>query len=853
MIQSSADVREQGDILSTARFRPIGWYPTSAPSTVLAALVRDQVYDDPYFGKNLRSIPGTHYPVGSQNFATLPMSPDNPFRVPWWYRTEFRLPADFPSKTLWLHFDAINYRANVWLNGRQIANSEEMVGAWRVFEFNISTAVLAGRDNCLAVEVFPPLPDDLAINFVDWNPAPPDKDLGIWRSVYITSTGPVAVRFPQVVAELDLPSLSRARLTVTAEVHNAASRAVRGILKGQIENIQFSRPVVLSPHEWTTVSFGRDEYPQLALAHPRVWWPAGLGPQNLYDLKLEFEADGQVSDQQVIAFGIRSVTSELDARHHRLFKINGHNILIRGAGWAPDMMLRTSPERLNAELEYFRNLNLNTIRLEGKIESDDFLNLCDRYGILVMAGWCCCDQRERWDIWTPENYLVAAESLKDQIRRLRSHACMLDWLNGSDQMPPPGIEATYIKILKDFNWPNPYQSSASKELSSISGRTGLKMTGPYEYVAPSYWLLDKKGGAHGFSTEAGPGPEIPPVESLRRMLPEDHLWPRDSYWDFHADGGKYHTLKDFTEAMDARYGKATSLEDYAEKAQVMAYESHRAMFEAFGSNKYTATGVIQWMLNSAWPSLIFNLYDYYLRPGGAYFGTQKACEPLHIQYSYGDRSIVLVNSTYQSFPALKASASVYNLDMVEKWSQTALTDVAPDGTEQVFLIPEIPGLTSAYFLRLTLENPQHKTVSSNFYWLSTKPDAIDWANSTWFRTPTKSYDDLTALAGLPEVELRASQQSIVRGEEGVTRFTIENPTSHLAFFVHLKIINEHAITDEEHDFLPAEELPVLWQDNYFPLIPGERKEITATYRQNDFKGASPAFEIDGWNVKRESF
>src|ERR1019366_2839891 len=181
-----------------------------------------------------------------------------------------------------------NYRANGWLNGRQIATSETTVGAWRSFEFNISKAALAGQDNFLAVEVSPPLPDDLAINFVDWNPSPPDKDLGIWRSVYLTCTGPVALRFPQVVAQLDLTSLAKARLTITTEIHNAASAAVKGILKGQIENIQFARTVELSPNESKTVSFDPDEYPQLALANPRIWWPAGLGPQNLYDLKRRF-------------------------------------------------------------------------------------------------------------------------------------------------------------------------------------------------------------------------------------------------------------------------------------------------------------------------------------------------------------------------------------------------------------------------------------------------------------------------------------------------------------------------------------------------------------------------------------
>ena len=284
----------------------------------------------------------------------------------------------------------------------------------------------------------------------------------------------------------------------------------------------------------------------------------------------------------------------------------------------------------------------------------------------------------------------------------------------------------------------------------------------------------------------------------------------------------------------------------------MAYEGHRAMFEAFGRNKYTSTGVIQWMLNNAWPSMIWHLYDYYLRPGGAYFGTKKACEPLHVQYSYDDRSMVVVNSTYQSFARNEGQRQCLQPRHGGEVVKGTLTDVPPDSTNRVFTFPEIPGLTTTYFVRLTLEDSEHKTVSSNFYWLSTKPDVIDWENSTWFHTPTKSYDDLTALAGLPQVELqrftilpstgkRASHGSPSRTQRKPGLF--RPPENH----------QQTCHPNEEYSFLPAEELPILWQDNYFSLMPGEKREITATYRQSDFRGTPPAFEVDGWNVKRQSF
>lgn len=366
----------------------------------------------------------------------------------------------------------------------------------------------------------------------------------------------------------------------------------------------------LGPNETKVVRFTPERFPQLELAGPRLWWPAQVGPQNLYPLDLQFQVGGEVSDSSHIRFGVRQVTSEIDDKGHRLYRINGQNILIRGAGYSMDLLLRSSPERQEAELNYVRDLNLNAIRLEGKLEDDHFLELCDQLGILVMAGWCCCDQWENWGDWDTEDELVAGESLRDQIRRLERHPSVFTWLNGSDFPPPPKVEEMYLRILKDCDWPNPSVSSASGKSTTV-GQSGMKMTGPYEYVAPSFWYLDtQRGGAHGFNTETSPGPAIPPIESLRLMLPEDHLWPVDSVWEYHA-GGMSDTLSVFTEALDKRYGASTSVEEYSRKAQIQAYEGHRAMTEAYGRNKYTSTGVIQWMLNNAWPSMIWHLYDWY--------------------------------------------------------------------------------------------------------------------------------------------------------------------------------------------------------------------------------------------------
>jgi exo-1,4-beta-D-glucosaminidase len=845
-IQSSTLAPDPGEVISQPGYPATGWYPATMPSTVVAALVRDHVYPDPGFGMNLRSISGTSYPIGMV-FSNIHMPPDSPFRVPWWFRTEFTPPPEFQGKTLWLRFDGINYRANVWLNGKRIAESSSLAGAWRLFEFNVTEAIRPGAVNALAVEVSAPLPDDLAITFVDWNPQPPDKDMGLWRDVHLDASGPLAIRFPQVITHLNLPDNSRAELTVSAELVNGTRHSVSGLLKGAIEGIAFSQEVELGGNERKVVTFQREQFPQLAIGHPRLWWPAQLGPQNLYTLKLDFESGGEVSDEAALAFGIRQVTSILDKQNHRLFRINGKNILIRGAGYTFDMLLRSSPQRQEAELKYVRDMNLNAVRLEGKLEDDHFLDLADQMGILVMAGWCCCDHWERWANWKDEDHAIAAASLRDQIRRLRSHPSVFNWMNGSDNPPPPDVEKVYVGILKELNWPNPFESSATQRPTAVSGQTGVKMTGPYEYVPPNYWLLDKtRGGAYGFNTETGPGPAVPPIESLRTMLPEDHLWPINSWWNFHAGGGPFRDIQVFTEALNARYGPAGSVEEYARKAQVMAYEGHRAMFEAFGRNKYTSTGVIQWMLNNAWPSMIWHLYDWYLRPGGSYFGAKKACEPLHIQYSYDDASVVVVNSFYRAFPGMKAKAWVYNLDMSEKFAREAPVDVAPDSSTRLFVIPAIHGLSTTYFVRLSLEDAAGKSVSNNFYWLSTKPDELDWDKSTWFYTPTKSFADMTALNSLPPVELKYSAESEVKGEEGLTHVTVENPTHNLAFAVHLKVTTVRH--DEEGVPKDTEILPVLWEDNYFPLMPGEKRTVTATYAALPGK-AAPAVEVSGWNVK----
>ncbi len=842
-IQSSCKVAEKGDVISSAQFKPEGWYKATVPGGVLANLVADKVYPEPHYGTNLRQIPGVN-PIGTM-FAVQPMADDSPFKCSWWYRVEF---DTHPSKTglggppteqKWLHFDGINYRANIWINGKQIADANDAAGTWRAFDYNVSGNLKQGK-NVLAVEVFPPTETDLGINWVDWSPAPPDKNMGLWREVWLSFSGPVSVRNTQVMSDLSVPDLKTANLTVTTELRNVTDHPQKGIAQVAIGPILIRQTVEIAPNTKKVVTFAPDQFPELAIKHPQVWWPAPLGVQNLYTATVTFDLNGRGSDAQLVTFGIRKITSELNDKGYRQFKINGRNILIRGAGWAPDMLLNASDERIDDELRYVRQMNLNTVRLEGKIETDHFFEQADRMGILVMAGWCCCDMWEQWPKWTDETRAVANESLRTQILRLRNHPSVLMWLNGSDNPPPAEVESGYLAIEKELNWPNPIVSSATSKPTTVSGASGVKMTGPYEWVPPSYWLADKDryGGAYGFNTETSPGPAVPPVESLRATLGQEHLWPIDDVWRFHCGLGKFKTLDVFTAAMNARYGEASSVEDYALKSQALAYDGERAMFEAFGRNKYTSTGVIQWMLNNAWPSMIWHLYDWYLMPAGGYFGTRKANEPLHVQYSYDDASVVVVNNLYQVFRGLKVTATVYNLDLTQKFTRTVNVDVEDDGVARALTIPAIEGLSTTYFLRLSMTDSAGKLVSSNFYWLSTQPDVLDWSKTNYYLTPVTQHADYKALNDLPKVSVDVTATTRVEAQERITRVLLANPSKSLAFMVRVRLLGEDG----------TDVLPVLWDDNYVSLLPGEKREITARVAARQLRGAGTV-RVEGWNVE----
>ncbi len=566
-----------------------------------------------------------------------------------------------------------------------------------------------------------------------------------------------------------------------------------------------------------------------------------MGEPYLHNLTLDFQIEkAGVSDTQSQAFGIVQTDSELTPEGYRLFKVNGKPVLIRGAGWTPDMMLRLDESRRAAEFRYVKEMGMNTIRLEGKLEDEAFLERADREGILIMAGWCCCDAWEKWNKWGDENRHVSVDSLRDQMLRLRRHPSMLVWLNGSDNPPPAEREQAYLDVEKSTNWPRPILSSATAKKSEVTGESGVKMSGPYEYVSPNYWLVDtKNGGAYGFNTETSPGPAVPPLEELQSMIPADKLWPINEYWDFHAGGGEFKNIKIYTAALESRYGKASDAGDFAWKSQATTYEGQRAMFEAYSRNKFKSTGVIQWMLNNSWPGIIWHLYDYSLRPAGGYFGTKKALEPLHVQFSYDDRNVAVVNNTQQAEKGLKVVAKLYSLEAKELFSKDSTTDVDPDGVTRLFAIPEPAADNTTYFLALQLSHDSGEVVSRNFYWLSTKPDVLEFAKTEWYYTPLSATADFTALQNLPKASVKASMKSRESGDELSAQIVVENTGTSVAFLTRLRLLKAKD---------GPEILPVFWEDNYMSLLPGEKREVGVRLRKSDLGTVKPVLAIDGYNV-----
>ncbi|HET6256629.1 MAG TPA: glycoside hydrolase family 2 protein [Puia sp.] len=835
-MQSEGKVAAAGPVVSGVGYQARGWYKVSVPTTIIAGLLKGKVYDfDPFYGMNFEKLK------------------DSSLDAPWWFRKEFEMPAAEKGRDVVLKLHGINYKANVWLNGVLIADSNQVMNPFRIIELDVTRNVKWGGANVLALEIKRPINPqkrggDLAIDYADWIHYPPDYNGGIVNDIEILTYDRVGIQYPLVTTHFDLPSLAVAHLTVDAWVTNYSASAQDVVVKGRINSdVTFEKKVHLAGNEMADVVFTPKDFPQLNIKDPRIWWPWQYGKQELNHLELSVVRGGAVSNSISEKFGIREITTNFIDDKSRVFVVNGKRIVLRGAAWSPDIFQRRSPERQEEEIRLYRDMNMNIVRSEGKLEDDHFYELCDKYGMLVMTGWMCCGAWQYPELWDAAKRASAMAADSSVMLWLRDKPSVMVWLNGSD-MPPrdTSVEREYLNIEAALKWPNPTISTADASKSAVSGFSGVKMDGPYEWVPPIYWETDtgmKFGGAWSFATEISPGPSIPPYESLIKFIPKDSMWFTTATWKYHCGTMNFGTTDVFNAALEGRYGPAKDIRDYVSKAQAQNYEAHRAMMEAYGLRKYhTATGVVQWMGSNPWPGLIWHTYDYYLYPAGTYFGMKKAMEPLHIMYSYGANEVVVTNSLQERHTALTAEAAVYDLDGSEKWSKKAGVEVEADSIWRGIAVPAIEGLSSTYFLRLRLIDGAGAVRSINWYWLSLKGDVLDWKKSKWFVTPETAYADYSALGTLGKTALKmVAGGGIARGDSTVHEVTVTNTGKVVAFQVHLR-----ALKGKEGDDI----LPVIFSDNYLELAPGESRVIRCKYAAKDAGGMAAHFVVEGWNVDR---
>ena len=773
-------------------------FAARVPSTVAGTL-----YEAGYFGEGL--LEGRAYEQVDKSI----------FDDTWTYTTTFTgKPAR--GQHAELVFDGLGFYADILLNGKRIASADTTAGVFVRRAYDVTK--LLKKRNKLEVKLRRAQKGDLNHGFVDWNPRPLDESMGIVRPVTLRTTGPVSVEDVYVIPDLDVESFATADLTVRVTLSNKDNRPVDAVLALDLGGGNATVPVALAPCETREITLTPAEAALLHLDNPRVWWTYDLGKPEMYSLNVRVEAAGAVSDTKEVAFGVRKVESRLTGNNDRQFTLNGKDILLKGAGWTDDIFLCDTPETIERQVRYVKDMNLNLIRFENIWGKDDTVyDLCDRLGVLALVGFSC-----QWE-W--EDYCglpevkgygcingkevedLAVRYFHDQVVRLHNHPAVIAWLTGSDRIPNPGLEERYLAIFGKEDY-RPYVCSA-KRIRSLAGWSGAKMEGPYEWVGPDYWYKDTKaGGAFGWNTETGIGANLPQLESLKRMIPEEALWPLSDVWDYHctASSSAMNTTKVLQETVNGLYGGFDSLEDFVRKAHAVDYDGTRAMFEAFRVRVPQSTGIVQWMLNSAWPSLYWQLYDWYGVPTAGYYGTKKACEPIQLLFDYATRKVYAVNESGDAAPhALQATLQVFDANSKPVGQETKAIQVGYREVLPVFDLTRYDG--KPHFVALALKD-ENGPVADNFYCLPAKDNEYDWKKSSWYVTPVTAYADLGFVFKQPEADVEMTVEG--------NKVTLTNKSGVIAYQNILKA------KDADGNLV----VPAYWSDNFFPLLPGETRTVT---------------------------
>ena len=819
-MQDSAKVAAAAPIVSTAAFQPQGWYAATVPGTVLTTLVNDGVYPEPLYGENMRAIP------------------ESLNKTSYWYRTSFIVPAAYKGRHIWLHFAGINYSAEIWVNGREAGTIR---GAFIRSDVDISELVKPGRRAILAVLVSPqPHPGvphehtvalgvgknggETAIDgptFLstigwDWLPAVRDRDTGIWLPVTMDATGPVVVKDPFVTADLSA-SHDSADLQVSATIENESPKPVSGMLTGiiQLENskeheITFHQSLTIAANGTQAVALDSKATPELHLSDPKLWWPNGYGPQNLYMLTLRFDVGKKSSDSATRQFGIRKIEYQVADSENLTLSVNGVRVMARGGNWGLDEGLkRITRERLDAQFHMHALANLNIIRnWVGQSTSPDFYDMADKYGILLWDEFFQPNPNDGPDPTDIPTYLA---NVTDKVVRYRNHPAIAVWCARNEGYPPRELDDTLKTLMSRLDPMRLYQSN------SADGR-GVSSHGPYYWRSPRFFYAFNES----FKTETG-SVSIPTIESIQGMMPQKDWETINDDWAQHDMAAGAQRGNEFPTSLAERYGHIRNLADFVQKGQLATYEAFRAMYEGRNAEMFkTTTGVITWMSHPAQPSFVWQLYHYDLEPNSALYAAKKASETVHVQFNEENRGIEVVNNRPDALNALNVKVLIYRFDgTLDSQKSYPVAQVPGGSTIKAAQIVVSARISPLYFIKLDLTDASGNLLSTNFYWQHVAQDQFD------------------GLTNLPTVALDAEASARTEGDNTVLTVTLHNNTIHVALLSHLQLHQKksgHRV------------LPVFYSDNYISLVPGEAATVSIEAATKDLQGDMPLIELDGYNV-----
>lgn len=884
-LQSSDVVHSDGSSLSQVSYEPSNyWFPVKVPCTVLTGLVANKVYPDPYIGMNNMLIPDANDSFNLQyhlaQYSFLPNHP-NPWKDPYWYRTEFTVPASDHGKTFQLIFKGINYRAAVWVNGIQIADSSEMVGMFEQFTLDVTRAIHVGKKNALAVEIYPldypGLPShpqldalgdfyanggptgDIGKNVTmlcsagwDWIPAVRDRNMGIWQPVFLRTSGSVTIDRPHVVTDLpNLPDTNLAQVQLGLNLTNHGSRTEQGILSVHIaydgsdsRDITIDKDVTVPAGKSLDVAMDAAQFKKLIIEHPKLWWPNGYGSPNLYTIRLEFKDSYGTSDDTTFHFGIRTVSSQavnVNGFWRRDFYVNGRKIHLDGGAWVPDMMLNRDSTRYDYEIRLNRNANINLLRIwgGGVTPPDVFFDLADKYGMLVWSDfWITGDTNGEFK-GSSDNPLegrVFIDNVISTIYRIRNHPSLLLWTGGNEGHARKELyDAMRNNVIK-LDGTRPFIPCSSgfaklpedwKQSWPDNKPSGVYSGGSYAWQDPAfYYQKVDQGRDWVFKDETGlpsQGPYYTLPQIVPNLVPDTSLpYPLNNTWGYHdaCSGNGHYEL--YYKAMTERFGMPTSMQDYCEKMQLMNADGYRGIFEAAGHKLNETGGVMLWKLNAAFPSVIWQVYDWYLEPNAGYYFMQRACEPVHIQLNLDDSTVAVINRSVHDASALTADVSIYDLDGEPIYHHSQALSVKTYSTQEVMPISaQLAQHKGICFVLLTLMNTKGDIISHNTYWMSPN-------------------HDFKALTGMPKARVTTSVVSSTHDQANrYWTLTFSNPSSEVAFFVNPRLTNGKT---------GKEILPAFWSNNYFSLAPGQSLTVQVSCPLAILHNDPADIVLQGWNL-----